>query len=291
MKLEIILLIAFSGILLGSSLQHADSQLIPNDTYLLQGNGFSVTEDSIDNSALDLQFSTGKLVNNRIKLTLQDGVISFGNIDYIASTGWTGMMLNQGRFLSLSGNAENIDGDKISLSLLGRLVQNSKDGSVYSVTGKITKDDESTKLVYSVKVSGSGTVTTKQETTKEKTIQVNILSGASNIQNIKYYSLPTIEITTGTSVVWKNDDSVPHRIMSGIASFSHGKPFKPDGKIDSGNILPGQTFKVIINQTGVTRFFDSTYSWMDGVIITHPDSKSFSTKTKENAFDKYNYGK
>ena len=290
MKLGIILLIAFSGILFGSSLQHADSQLVPNDTYLLQGNGFSVTEDSIDNSALDLQFSTGKLTNSRIKLTLQDGVISIGNTDYIASTGWTGMILSQGRFLSLSGNAENADGDKISLSLLGRLVQDSKDGSVYSVTGKITKDEKSTKLVYSVKVSGSGTVTTK-ETTKEKTVQVSILPGASNMQNIKYYSLPTVEITTGTIVVWKNDDSVPHRIMSGVASFSHGKPFKPDGKINSGDILPGQTFQVIVNQTGVTRFFDTTYYWMNGVIITHPDSKSFSTKTKENAFDKYNYGK
>ncbi len=277
MKLGIILLITISGVLLASSLQQADSELLASGKYLLQGSGFAATEESVDDSELDLQFSTGKLVNTRMKVTLQDGLVSLGNDDYVASTGWTGTVLSNGRFISLSGNAENIDGDRISLSLLARLVQNSKDASVYTVTGKITKDGESTKLVYNAKVIGSTIfkeTPTQQETPKEKTVQINILSGASNPGNVRYYSLPTVQITPGTTIIWKNDDTVSHRIMSGVASFSPGKPFKPDGKIDSGDIAPGQTFTVTIKELGITRFFDTTYYWMDGVIISFPKTNS-----------------
>ena len=289
MKLGIILLITISGVLLASSLQQADSELLASGKYLLQGSGFAATEESIDDSELDLQFSTGKLVNTRMKVTLQDGLISLENDDYVAFGGWTGTVLSNGRFISLSGNAENIDGDRISLSLLARLVQNSKDASVYTVTGKLTKDGESTKLVYNAKVIGSTIfkeTPTQQETPKEKTVQISILSGASNPGNIRYYSLPTVQITPGTTIVWKNDDTVSHRIMSGVASFSPGKPFKPDGKIDSGDIAPGQTFTVTIKELGITRFFDTTYYWMDGVIISLPETGSKSLKTTETALEK-----
>ena len=289
MKLGIILLIAISGVLLASSLQQANSELLSNGKYILQGSGFATTEESIDDSALDLQFSTGKLANTRMKVTLEDGLISFLNDDYIASGGWAGTVLGNGRFISLSGDAENANGDKISLSILARLVQNSKDASVYSVTGKITKDGESTKLIYSTKVSGSSSIKvtpTQQETPKEKTVQINILEGSSKPDNIRYYSLPTVQITPGTTIIWKNDDTTSHRIMSGVASFSHGKPFKPDGKMDSGDIAPGQTFSVTIKEIGITRFFDTTYSWMDGVIISLPKSSSKSLKTTETALEK-----
>ena len=289
MKLGIILLIAISGVLLASSLQQANSELLSNGKYILQGSGFATTEESIDDSALDLQFSTGKLANTRMKVTLEDGLISFLNDDYIASGDWAGTVLGNGRFISLSGDAENANGDKISLSILARLVQNSKDASVYSVTGKITKDGESTKLIYSTKVSGSSSIKvtpTQQETPKEKTVQINILEGSSKPDNIRYYSLPTVQITPGTTIIWKNDDTTSHRIMSGVASFSHGKPFKPDGKMDSGDIAPGQTFSVTIKEIGITRFFDTTYSWMDGVIISLPESSSKSLKTTETALEK-----
>ncbi|MGQ0638042.1 MAG: cupredoxin domain-containing protein [Nitrososphaerota archaeon] len=290
MKLGIILLITISGVLLASSLHQADSELLASGKYLLQGSGFAATEESIDDSRLDLQFSTGNLVNTRMKVTLQDGLISLENDDYVASGGWTGTVLSNGRFISLSGNAENINGDRISLSLLARLVQNSKDASVYTITGKLTQNGESTKLIYNAKVIGSsfifGETPTQQQTPKEKTVQISILLGSSDLGNIQYYSLSTIQITPGTTIVWKNDDTVSHRIMSGVASFSPGKPFKPDGKIDSGDIAPGQTFTVKINELGITRFFDTTYYWMDGVIVSLPETGSKSLKTTETALEK-----
>lgn len=287
MKFLILLLIAITGIILVSLSQQADAKLLPNGIYLLQGNGFVITKDSIDDSELDLQISTNKLVNNKIKLNLKDGIVSISNNDYIASSGWTGTTLSDGKFLRLSGNLENSNGDKIPTTLFGRLVEDSDDGIVYSFTGKLKTNDESMKLVYIVKIVGSPVVHIDEEKpTQEKTIQINILSGSSNPGNIKYYSSDTITTTPGTTIIWKNEDSVSHTILSGVASFSPGKPFKPDNKINSGDIAPGQTFNVTINEMGITRFFDSKYFWMDGVIITLPEEKSTSLgKNTETSLD------
>lgn len=288
MKFLILLSLLAIGIL-ASGLSQADAKLIPSGIYLLQGNGFVITKDSIEDSGLDFQFLSDKTVNGRMKINLEDGVVSISNDDYIASNGWTGTALRDGRFVLLSGNAENADGDQVSMNLLGRLVDDSKDGSVYSFTGKITKNDETMKVVYTGKLIGTNNIVketpTEEKPTQGKTIQINILSGSSNMGNINYYSISTVTIVPGTTIIWKNNDSVPHTIMSGIASFSHGKPFTPDGKINSGDIAPGQTFKVTITDLGITRFFDSTYSWMDGVIITLPDAKSTSLKTKDSSLD------
>ena len=287
MKLLILLLISVSGIILIGSSQQADAKLLPDGIYLLQGNGFVISKDAIDDSELDLQFFTNKLVSNKIKLKLKDGVVSISNDDYIASSGWTGTTLSDGRFLRLAGNVENSEGNKISTSLFGRLVEDSDDGIVYSFTGKLKTNDESMKLVYIVKIVGSPVVHIEEEKpSQEKITQINILPGSSNPGSIKYYSPNTITIITGTTIVWKNEDSVSHTILSGISQFSHGKPFIPDDKINSGSIAPGQTFNATINEMGITRFFDSQYFWMNGVIITLPEEKSISLgKNTETTLD------
>ena len=158
MKLLILLLISVTGIILISSSQQADAKLLPDGIYLLQGNGYVISKDVIDDSELDLQFVTNKLVNNKMKVNLKDGILSISNDDYIASSGWTGTTLSDGRFLRLAGNLENSDGDKVSTSLFGRLVEDSDDGIVYSFTGKLKTDNESMKLVYIVKIVGSPVV-------------------------------------------------------------------------------------------------------------------------------------
>jgi len=291
MKIPILLLISVIMGILFISLQQADAKILPNGVYLLQGNGFVVTEDSIEDSETDFDFLTGKLTNGRMKVTLQDGVTSISNDDYLASNGPTGTVLSDGRFIILSSNSENSNGDKITTNLFGRFIDDSKDGSVYSFTGKITKNNEIMKVVYIAKIVGT-TITAEKPKPEEiptqpKTIQINILTGSSNPGSIKYYSVSTVTVNPGTTIIWKNDDSVPHSIMSGIASFSHGKPFTTDGKIDSGEIAPGQTFQVTINDFGITRFFDSQYSWMDGVIVSQPTEKSKTLgKTTETAVDK-----
>ncbi|MGQ0795078.1 MAG: cupredoxin domain-containing protein [Nitrosopumilaceae archaeon] len=287
MKFLFLFLISIITIILLNSSQEAEAKLLPNGIYLLQGNGFVISKDIIEVSKLDLQFSTNKIANDNIKLNLKDGIISISDDDYITSSGWTGTTLSDGRFVRLSGSIESSNGIKIPVTLFGRLVDDSSDGIVYSFTGRLKVQDDSLKLVYIVKIIGSPVVHIEEEDqTQEKTILINILSGSSNPGNIRYYSTDTITISPGTTITWKNEDSVSHTILSGIASFSPGKPFKPDYKINSGEIAPGQTFNATINDVGITRFFDSTYSWMDGVIVTLPKEKSTSLgKNTETALD------
>jgi len=151
---------------------------------------------------------------------------------------------------------------------------------------------------YQIKINGIGTilffdptytwingaVTSISETTQSKPVQVIILPGSSISQGAAsqqnqfyqngYYSPSNIKIMPGTIIVWINQDSVAHRILSGASTQKNDNPFLPDGKIDSGVIPSGQSFQTTINSTGIIRFFDPTYNWMNGVIVSLPPSTS-----------------
>ena len=292
MKFGILVLIAISGVLIASLLPQAYSQLASNNKYLLTANGFAVTEKAIQDSELNLQLSTGKLSAGTTKIAMQEGAISVAGIDYLTSGGWKATLVFDGRLLTLSGDAHNLDGDKISTSLVGRLVQQSQDGSVYLLTGKMTKGTESVKIVYSAKleVATSAPQKTSETASKEKIVKVSILPDSSKIQGQakqqqygdqynRYYDPPNIKITSGTTIIWTNNDSVPHRVVSGVSTQKVGKPLEPDGKFDSGDLQPGQTFKITINQIGIIRFGDPTYNWMEGLIISYNEKGLESTKT------------
>lgn len=292
MKFGILVLIAISGVLIASLLPQADSQLASNNKYLLAANGFAVTEKAIQDSELNLQLSTGKLGGGTTKIAMEEGAISVAGSDYLTSGGWKATLVFGGRFFTLSGDAQNLQGDKISTNLVGRLVQQSQDGSVYLLTGKLTKGTESLKVVYSAKleVVTSAPQKTSETTSKEKIVKISILPDSSKIQGQakqqqygdqynRYYDPPNIKITSGTTIIWTNNDSVPHRVVSGVSTQKVGKPFEPDGKFDSGDLQPGQTFKLTINQAGIIRFGDPTYYWMEGLIISYTEKALELTKT------------
>ena len=132
----------------------------------------------------------------------------------------------------------------------------------------------------------------------KKTIYVSILQGASeqgggvdyktcnqNCQ-IEYFSMSTLEIEPGTTIVWTNEDSVPHNINSGVRSFSRGGANLPDGYMVSGDILPGQSFTFTIDRSGIIRYFDTNYPWVDGTIISFPVTDSVSVRDYPTDIDK-----
>jgi plastocyanin len=115
-------------------------------------------------------------------------------------------------------------------------------------------------------------------------IQVSILPGSYQSQGTasqqnqlytnNYYSPTDLQIIPGTTIIWTNNDTVSHRVLSGISTQKIGNPFTPDGKIDSGVIAPGQTFQFTINDVGIIRFYDPSYTWMSGLIVSIPTSSS-----------------
>ncbi len=289
MKLGLILLISITGILLSISLPHAYSQLVSDNKYLLQATGFLAGTQTIQNSEIDLQFSTGSSSNGNTPITLGNALVSISGNNYLNSGIWASTLLRDGMFLAVAGDAQNSNGDTIHLNLFGRLVGNNQDGSVYYFTGKITSTTESLKVIYGAKIaSTTGSSITPPPTqtptqtppTQVKTAQISILQGASNFKTGQFLSPSSVQVTPGSAVVWTNNDSVPHRILSGYLSTtttgqkgsatqqSNTPSYQSDGKIDSGVIVPGQTFQFIISGTGTTLFYDPSYTWINGVIAS-----------------------
>jgi len=298
MKLGLILLISITGILLSISLPHAYSELVSGNKYLLQATGFVAGTQTIQNSEIDLQFSTGSSSNGNTPITVENGLVSISGNNYLNSGTWTSTILRDGMFLVVTGDAQNSNGDTIHLNLFGRLVGNSQDGSVYYFTGKITGTTETLKVIYSVRIA-STTVSnitpptqtptqtpptqippTQTPSTQVKTAQISILQGASDFKTGQFLSPSSVQVNPGSAIIWTNNDSVPHRILSGYLSStttgqggaatqqSHTPSYQSDGKIDSGVIVPGQTFQFTISGTGTTLFYDPTYTWINGVIAS-----------------------
>jgi plastocyanin len=150
-------------------------------------------------------------------------------------------------------------------------------GQTYSLT---TKGGSGTIIFYDPANTWLNGIVIATTSSGMSPVQVSILPGSyspqatasqSNQQYYnQYYSLTTIQITPGTAIVWTNNDNVDHQIWSGTATQSIINPFNPDGKIESAPIPPGASFEVIINDTGITRFYDPSYTWMNGLVVSIP---------------------
>jgi plastocyanin len=151
-------------------------------------------------------------------------------------------------------------------------------GQTYSLT---TKGGSGTIIFYDAANTWlNGIVVSTSQISQMPPVQISILPGSYSRQAMasqsnqqyynQYYSLTTVQITPGTVIVWTNNDNVPHQIWSGINTQSNINPFTPDGKIESPPIPPGASFEVIINDTGITRFYDPSYTWMNGLIVSIP---------------------
>src|SRR5438445_3189016 len=162
MKLGLIFLISITGLVLTISLPNAYSQLASDNKYLLQATGFVVGTQNIQDSAIDLQFSTRQNNNGNTPVTLENGLVSISGTSYLNSGIWSSTLLRGGKFLAILGDAQNSNGDTIHLNLFGRLVENSQDGSVYYFTGNITGTAEPLQVTYSSKITSTvSTVTPK----------------------------------------------------------------------------------------------------------------------------------
>ena len=61
--------------------------------------------------------------------------------------------MREGKYIRLNGNIDGSSGFETSISFFGRLIDESKDASVYGFTGRITTNDETFKIIYTAKLS------------------------------------------------------------------------------------------------------------------------------------------
>jgi len=281
-------------IFIGTSFSDSNAQLVANQPYLVEGSGFAVTDKSIKISQIDFLISTGSQVGSSTKIVVEDGFVTIDEIDFVV-TELTGTMLRDGHFIRLVGTAENTIGSKVSISIFGRLIENSDEGSIYSFSGRLIQGTESNKIIYTTKISTLGgtlsTSSSKTPTSSEQTqaseIIIHISKGSADpasfnyiaqdyIQQKSFYSTDRISTIPGTTLTFINDDIVSHSISSGKrdTSSSGGSPNIVDGKIASGDILPGKKWSITINEIGFISLFDVDYPWMTMDVVVFPDVDS-----------------
>lgn len=281
----------------------AYSELTSGTKYLIQGSGFVADSNSIADSTLAIQVTAGSQSGGNVLATIDNGLVTIGGLNYLNTGNWTTTFLRGGNFLLLQGDVKDQGGNLLHINLFGRIIENNQEGSVYSITGKIT-GAQTTKVIYSAKVAMAGTSVSTTTTpsaptsvpqknqTQANVVKISMVPGASNPFNQIYFSPSIVHVSTGTTIIWTNNDTVSHRIMSGTASAfkSNGAApvFTSDGKIDSGEIPPGKSFQYTVTSfdtstnlspaaakylnltqeqsSGDITFYDPNYNWMVGVI-------------------------
>jgi plastocyanin len=286
-------------------LPHAYSDFSPNNQYVIKALGYLSGNQTILDSSIALELTTGSMNGSAIQSTLDNGLVTISHVQYLNSGIWQTPILRDGKYFVIKGDAQDQNGNIIHLNLFGRIINSNQQGSVYTITGKIT-GSETMKVSYSAKIISTNTVTKPTTTlttaptqqSSSNTVNVSIVYHGSDFYNQVHFNPSSIQAAVGTTIVWTNNDVVPHRIMSGVAKATTADGSTPvftaDGKIDSGILAPGQSFQYTITGFNTTSrlsstmaqiynippeqtlgditFFDPTYPFMVGIIspLTSP---------------------
>ncbi len=87
---------------------------------------------------------------------------------------------------------------------------------------------------------------------------VSIVPGSSSLTTDAYQPNPA-QVSTGATITWTNDDSVPHTATSGENST-------PDGTFDSGIMAPAATFEHTFTEAGEYPYFCLLHPNMVGTV-------------------------
>lgn len=326
MRLAVLPMIIFGVITLGLTFADANAELNPNKAFILDGSGFAVTDKSIKTSEIDFAIATGNMRGSTINMLIEDGFITIDENEFLVSD-LQASGLREGKFIRVSGTAENNFGEQASFRFFGRLVENSAQGSIYGFTGSITHDGEKHKVIYTTSLTGLATspIPVQAKPMEETGKKILILEGSSkrgiassyidatekqqsSINDrggsglrLNYFSPTRLTIEPGTTVTFVNQDTVPHRIVSGTGLGSHSRAsqgsvvicetpqkevrlggnyvqnectFSFDGRIDSGIIEPGKSWTGTFKDMGFYRIIDPSYPWMSVVVYSFPDTGS-----------------
>ena len=275
-------------------MNNAFGEVNENSAYLLEGSGFAVTETVIKQSEIDIGLTSQLKTGSSIDFMIEDGFITLDNQDFVISE-LEGKFLREGRYIRINGNIESNQGLDTTISFFGRLVEESKNAAIYGFTGRITTVEDSYKIIYTAKLSQLTKIMEFTDTSLEDEIlSIRILPGSSNqgvassyipsgetrdprlgdssSLSLGYFSEDRITIEPGTEISFVNDDDVSHSIISGKENYGdRHNPFTPDGRILTGEILPGESVIVTFDEMGFYRLYDPAYPWMKIIVYSFPD--------------------
>ena len=284
------------------------AEISENQVFLLEGSGFAVTKEVIKISEIDLGLASQDQRGSTINFLTEDGFVTLDDKEFVISN-LEGKFLREGKYIRLNGEIESSGGFDTSISFFGRLIDESKNASVYGFTGRITTSDDTFKVIYTTKLSTLSKIDfTPTEYEKSNVNTLYILRGSSSqgvadnyidvgsvressiaVQNpdnspkLRYFSQDRISIEPGTTITIVNDDVVPHSIISGKENYGdRHDPFTPDGRISTGEISPGESVDIPLDDAGFYRLYDPDYPWMKIIAYVFPNSDSLTFGNGQN---------
>lgn len=87
-----------------------------------------------------------------------------------------------------------------------------------------------------------------------------IPNGNFDVSSVGFYSPLNLEINAGTTVIWANEDSVPHTIQS------QDEVGKVIDMFNSASLNTGDRFEFTFEESGVYNYFCSFHPWRVGVV-------------------------
>ena len=270
----IIFLLSLLFISSGYFINESFAEISENQAFLLEGSGFAVTKESIKISEIDFGLSSQQQRGSTIDFLIEDGFITLDNEEFIVSK-LEGKFLREGRYIRINGNIESSNGLDTTISFFGRLVEESKDAAVYGFTGKITTTDDTYKIIFTTKLSTLSIITPTSSDSEESDMIIHILKGAAaqdandiipgvDAANfLRFFSVDRISIHPDTTITIVNDDVANHSIISGKENYgSRDDPFTPDGRISTGDIMPGESTTITFDSLGIYKLYDPDYNYM-----------------------------
>jgi len=270
----------------------------PNSAFTLEGSGYAVTKNTIKTSEINLALFTQKQTGSSVISSIEDGLITLDDKNFLA-TKLEATTLREGQYIRINGIVESDTGDEASIRFFGRLVEESKNASIYGFTGKITIDDNVYKTIYTTKLSELSKIKVtpiKSKTDEKLTIHIakgsstqgvgtyidlgaarqkaTETQGSDQKLRFRYFSQDRISIEPGTAITIVNDDVVSHSVLSGKENYGDRyNQFTTDGRISTGEILPGKSINITLDKAGFYRLYDPDYQWMKIVAYVFPNIK------------------
>ena len=98
-----------------------------------------------------------------------------------------------------------------------------------------------------------------------KVVNVDIVFGAANVENKRFYNPATVTIDVGTTISWMNIDKDPHTVTDGTPNSKWGQLF------DSGLLRQGKEYRYTFNEYGTYPYLCALHPWMSGkVVVENP---------------------
>jgi plastocyanin len=147
--------------------------------------------------------------------------------------------------------------------LLGQLyVAHAQGNETTAVTGS-NVTSMSVNMTGSNATSMSGNMTGSNATSTSGGSSVSIVPGSSSPSNGKFFVPDSINVSTGATVTWTNDDTTLHTVTSGSPEGGGAS----GSEFDSSYLAAGKTFQHTFASAGTFDYYCTLHPFMVGKVI------------------------